>query len=168
MMDPMAVVDDFSREATESITIKNPATGEDITFLGKRFVDVLSYVAVTKKQKGRSDALKTSKNHLAVTIPTSVAEKYPESFKDAKPLVDGKSEIYLASDEEIQLATTIEMGLVEPALTWAEAVIWTRTVFPLCSTLSTELNKINEESAVERAKNDSGETNGTQDSPDSA
>jgi hypothetical protein len=154
MMDPMAVVDDFSRESTEQITVKNPVTGEDVTFVGKRFRDAQDYVKVRKKTEGRQNALDKGKSGIPVTIPTSIVVKYPDSFKDAKPLVDDKSEIYVTSQEEMQIATTLEMGMVEPELTWADAVIWTRTIFPLCSTIATELNKINTEIAVERAKND--------------
>lgn len=154
MMDPMAIVNDFSRGATEEITVKNPTTGENITFIGKRFKDAQDYVKIRKKQEGRQNALDKGKNGIPVTVPTEITKKYPESFKDAKTLADGKTEIYVTSQEEMQIATTLEMGMVDPELTWADAVIWTRTVFPLCSTISNELNKINTEIAVERAKND--------------
>jgi hypothetical protein len=154
MMDPMAIVDDFIRESTEHITVKNPATGEDVTFVGKRFKDAQDYVKVRKKQEGRQNTLDKSKTGIPVTILTAIVEKHPDSFKDAKALSDGRSEIYVTSQEEMQMATTLEMGMVDPELSWADAVIWIRTIFPLCSTIATELNKINTEIAVERAKND--------------
>jgi len=148
----MAVVEDFAPQSTQVISIINPKTDKAQSFTVKRHVSVPGYLEADHKVKARIDAMEKNKK-LAVVVPNDVVEKHPQEFKDAKPFKDGTSEIFLTDKREIQIATTLEISMVDPELTWSQAVVWTRIAAPLSFAIVAQLDKLNTEVAIEEAKN---------------
>jgi hypothetical protein len=143
-----------SAESTRDITILDD-NGNPQVFKLRKFNSAPEGLDFAKKVQKRLDSLKTSANKLECYIPSEIVEQYPDYFNDAvASKSEGKHLIFLKSEEEVAMATTLEHGIVEPVFDWHSAVIYTRVNFRLCGTLAKEINVTNGTYAIEEAKND--------------
>lgn len=149
----MSIIASFAPEQTEkSIIIKNDA-GIEQEFTVKRFTGIRDYTEIGKKIRGRLDALKAKKNKLPVIVTDAQIESVKGFFPDAE-VVDGKTQIYLTDESEVQVATHLEMIMVKPIFSWSDAAIFSRIAGSTATKIIQTFNEFNTTEAIEEAKNE--------------
>jgi hypothetical protein len=92
---------------------------------------------------------------LPVQLPMSVIQGYEDRFPNVTVLPDGERvEFNLLNLDEVMAATGLQHALMEPELSWPEAVVFLRMNGKLGSKILSDFRKLNEDDAVESAKND--------------
>jgi hypothetical protein len=129
--------------------------------------DLGEFGQVFDKMEKRHKALKLKKNKLAVTITAEQYEGLEDKLTGAVKVGDDKLEVYLTSEREIDTATVLEMGLREPVMTWARAVLFIKLNAKLAAAILKDFQEINGEVAHAEGKKESGSTGETSDDLDS-
>jgi hypothetical protein len=122
------------------------------------------------KMEKRHKALKLKKGKLGVQIPRELYEGIEDKLTGAVKFGDDKLEVYLTSDREIDTATVLEMGLREPAMTWARAVLFIKLNAMLAASILNDFQQINGEVAHADSKKGSASREETEEeeNPDEA
>jgi hypothetical protein len=127
--------------------------------------DLGEFGKLIDKMEARHKALKLKKGKLPVQIPQALYEGVEDKLTGAVKLGDDKIEVYLTSEREIDTATVLEMGLREPAMPWARAVMFIKLNVKLAAAILKDFQDINGEVAHAEAKKGS---DSTQDQPEEA
>ena len=109
----------------------------------KRWCSIGDYEDLRKHVEGRMQMLELSHGKLPVEFPQD-APVPKWLLEERGELKQEKVVLYLTSLEEINTATALELGLVDPKLSWQEAVLLTlasaHIALPLAQKIITEVN----------------------------
>ncbi len=126
-------------------------------FTLKRFRNIGDYVAMSQRIEGREGALKAHKNKLPVLLSDELAVGLAGRI-DVET-VNGKPTIYVTSAQEVNMATVLEQGVVDPSLSWQAAVIICKTNARMAAAIANDLREmIGGQEAEDRAKKGSKTT----------
>jgi len=133
-------------------------------FVIARIADFAEYEKITRHQNSRNKALSAHKGKLPVKLPAELAAPWTANLGEHKVLEDGAYEVYLTSQAAIHVATRLELGLREPVLNWAQAVLFLKLNWQLASEIVHDFMVVNGEDAKAEAKKDSKPTGDEEDS----
>lgn len=105
------------------------------------FRSIGDYDQFIKLYEGRQNAYRAYKGSLAVVIPDELLTETVRARLPDLEEADGKQRLKLASENELMTATVLEYALIEPQVSWPEAVLLCRLNGPLALQLAERWNK---------------------------
>lgn len=105
------------------------------------FRSIGDYDRFIKLYEGRQNAYRLGKGAVRVTLPD---ELLTENVRANLPDVEesnGRHELVITSDNELMTATVLEYALIEPELSWPEAVLLCKLNGPLALKLAEQWNR---------------------------
>ena len=154
-------VADFLREVaiTEPVVERSyDHDGKSYPFKLRRFADIDEYLKAIKAEQGRRENRKLHKGKLPTSVPAELVAGLETNFPEIETAKGDKVILYLESDEAIYIATRLEAGVVEPKMSWGEAVVFVKVNCSLATEIAYDIAQLNAEDAKAAAKKDLSRT----------
>lgn len=141
-----------------AIPVKLTVNGKTHEVIIRQLADIGDVLDLSEITDKREKAFTTLKNKMMITVPEAAIKGYESRFKGMNKLNDGKIEFPISKKDEIEVATTLEFGIIDldgrGKLTFNQAVVLARLNFVLVSKIAEQFKKVNQEMIAEQAKND--------------
>jgi hypothetical protein len=157
VLDTAMAVGDLTRRfaplaRVKEITVRDES-GQEHVFAIRRFHSIRDFDEMGRKIEGRMAALEMGKGRLSVGIDRRMIDGLAEYFPDFEESDGGTGSIFLTTESEVVTATHLETALESPAMTWAEAAVFTRVAGAASALIVREFNAFNTVESRAAAKN---------------